>query len=125
MLNTKWTFLSGLLLFQLGSLICGVAPTSKVLIVGRAIAGTGSAGILTGAFVVVTRSAPLQKRPLYAGIVGMMYVSLHQIRDCRNKLMDGLFFALGSELELLLAPFWEVPSRTVQPGAGVSTLTYL
>ncbi|MCJ1459605.1 hypothetical protein MMC28_009984 [Mycoblastus sanguinarius] len=73
MLNTKWTFLSGLLLFQLGSLICGVAPTSKVLIVGRAIAGTGSAGILTGAFVVVTRSAPLQKRPLYAGIVGMMF----------------------------------------------------
>lgn len=74
MLNVKWTFLSGLFVFELGSLICGVAPSSKVLIVGRAIAGTGSAGILTGAYVVVARSIPLKKRPLYAGIVGMMCV---------------------------------------------------
>lgn len=75
MLNVKWTFLSGLFVFELGSLICGVAPSSKVLIVGRAIAGTGAAGIITGAYVIVARSIPLQKRPLYAGIVGMMCVS--------------------------------------------------
>ena len=74
MRNVKWTFLSGLFVFELGSLICGVAPSSKVLIVGRAIAGTGSAGIVTGSYVVVARSIPLQKRPLYAGIIGMMCV---------------------------------------------------
>lgn len=76
MLNVKWTFLSGIFIFEVGSLICGVAPSSKVLIAGRAIAGTGSAGILTGAYVVVARSTPLQKRPLYVGIVGMMCVQL-------------------------------------------------
>ena len=70
----KWTFLSGLFIFELGSLICGLAPNSKVLIAGRAIAGTGSAGILTGAYVVVAHSIPMQKRPLYAGMVGMMCV---------------------------------------------------
>ena len=74
MLRVKWTFLSGLFIFELGSLICGLAPNSKVLITGRAIAGTGSAGILTGAYVVVAHSIPMQKRPLYAGIVGMMCV---------------------------------------------------
>ena len=75
MLNVKWTFLSGLFVFELGSLVCGVAPSSKFLIVGRAIAGTGAAGIITGAYVIVARSIPLQKRPMYAGIVGMMCVS--------------------------------------------------
>lgn len=75
MLNIKWTFLSGVFVFELGSLICGVAPSSKVLIVGRAIAGTGGAGIVTGAYVIVARSVPLQKRPLYAGIAASMCVS--------------------------------------------------
>lgn len=106
MLNTKWLFLSALFLFELGSLICGVAPTSKVLIGGRAVAGIGSAGIVTGAFVVVTHSSPLRKRPLYAGIVGMMcVVPLHRVRDGRDVLMNELVSALGMELELLLAPF--------------------
>lgn len=74
MFNSKWTFLSGLFVFEIGSLICGVTPSSKLLIVGRAIAGVGSAGVVTGAYVVVTRSVSLQKRPLYAGIVAMMYI---------------------------------------------------
>ena len=74
MLHVKWTFLSGLFIFELGSLICGLAPNSKVLIAGRAVAGTGSAGILTGAYVIVAHSIPMQKRPLYAGIIGMMCV---------------------------------------------------
>ena len=77
MLDIKWTFLSGLFVFELGSLICGLAPNSKVLIAGRAIAGTGSAGILTGAYVVVAHSIPMQKRPMYAGMIGMMCVSSH------------------------------------------------
>ena len=106
MLNTKWLFLSALFFFELGSLICGVAPTSKVLIVGRAIAGIGSAGIVTGGLVVVTHTSPLRKRPLFAGIVGMMCVlPLHRIWDGRNVLMNESVPTLGMGLELLLAPF--------------------
>ncbi len=67
--------------FELGSLICGVAPNSIVLIVGRAIAGFGSAGIVTGSFVVVAHSVPLQKRPAYTGMVGVMYVHSHTWED--------------------------------------------
>jgi predicted MFS family arabinose efflux permease len=37
--NLKWTFLWSMLIFEVGSLICGVAPTSKALVAGRAIAG--------------------------------------------------------------------------------------
>ena len=32
-------------IFEVGSLVCGVAPSIYVLILGRAIAGVGAAGI--------------------------------------------------------------------------------
>ena len=42
----KIVFLNAIAIFELGSLICGVAPNSVALIVGRAIAGLGSASFL-------------------------------------------------------------------------------
>lgn len=33
-LDVKWTFLACLLLFEIGSLICGIAPNSTALIIG-------------------------------------------------------------------------------------------
>jgi len=60
------------MLFEVGSALCGAAPSSKLLILGRAIAGVGSAGILTGAFVVVANAVPLRQRPMFASLVGLM-----------------------------------------------------
>ena len=37
--------------FAIGSLLCGIAPNSRALILGRAIAGVGSAGVATGSTV--------------------------------------------------------------------------
>lgn len=73
MFNIKWSFLCALGIFELGSLICGIAPNSVALIVGRAIAGWGSAGILTGSFVVVAHAVPLQRRPVFSAAVGVMF----------------------------------------------------
>lgn len=50
-MSVKWVFLLAIGIFELGSLVCGVAPTSTALIIGRAIAGLGSAGISSGAIV--------------------------------------------------------------------------
>ncbi|KAF3482139.1 azole resistance protein 1 [Arthroderma uncinatum] len=44
----KYVFLASIFIFEVGSLICGTAPTSSVFILGRAIAGLGSAGINAG-----------------------------------------------------------------------------
>jgi hypothetical protein len=74
--DTKWTFLHSVALFEIGSLICAVAPNSAILIIGRAIAGWGSAGMLTGAFVVIAKAVPLRKRPLYTAAIGVMYCFL-------------------------------------------------
>ncbi|KAL9636714.1 MAG: hypothetical protein Q9164_002653 [Protoblastenia rupestris] len=71
--NIKWSFLIALGVFELGSLICGIARNSMALIVGRAIAGWGSAGILTGSFVVVAHAVPLQRRPVFTASVGVMF----------------------------------------------------
>ncbi|KAK6224729.1 major facilitator superfamily transporter [Colletotrichum tabaci] len=67
------SFLSSILIFEIGSLICGVAPSSPVLIAGRAIAGVGSAGIFTGAMMVMIPMVPLHKRPMFQGIFGMVF----------------------------------------------------
>jgi MFS family permease len=55
--------------FELGSLICGVAPNSKTLIAGRAIAGLGVAGLVNGALSIVAISVEREKSPLYMGIL--------------------------------------------------------
>jgi MFS family permease len=47
----KWVFMSGIIVFEVGSLICALAPTSSAFIAGRAISGLGFAGIGTGALM--------------------------------------------------------------------------
>ncbi|PYH43101.1 MDR family MFS transporter [Aspergillus saccharolyticus JOP 1030-1] len=53
-----------------GSLICGAAATSSMLIVGRAVAGLGTAGLLSGCFVILVHSTPLRRRPMFTGVMG-------------------------------------------------------
>jgi MFS family permease len=49
-------------IFEIGSLLCGVATSSTMLIVGRAVAGMGAAGLMNGAMTIVAGSVPLHKR---------------------------------------------------------------
>jgi len=46
--SIKAVFLTTVFLFEVGSAICGAAPTSVAFIIGRAIAGLGAAGIFSG-----------------------------------------------------------------------------
>ena len=71
--NVKWVLLVALFIFEVGSLVCGVAPTSTTLIVGRAVAGLGSAGIFTGALVTIAHTVRLESRPAFLGLIGGMY----------------------------------------------------
>lgn len=60
-------------MFEIGSLICGVAPNSTALIIGRAVAGLGSAGIFTGALVTIAHTVTLERRPIFLAMLGGMY----------------------------------------------------
>lgn len=80
-------FLAAVIVFEVGSAICGAAPNSKAFIVGRAIAGVGSAGIQHGATVIITQVIPLHKRPLFVGLMG----STFGISSIIGPLLGGAF----------------------------------
>ena len=46
--SIKATFLTSILLFEAGSALCGAAPSSIAFSLGRALAGLGSGGIVSG-----------------------------------------------------------------------------
>lgn len=39
--STKWVYLISIVIFEVGSAICGAAPNSTAFIIGRAVAGLG------------------------------------------------------------------------------------
>jgi MFS family permease len=52
-----------MVIFTVGSIVCGVASSSNMLIGGRAIQGAGGAGMVNGAFTVIATLAPPDKKP--------------------------------------------------------------
>lgn len=66
----KIVFSTVVFTFAVGSLICAVAPNSSSFIVGRAISGLGSAGILAGTNIIISRCVPVRMRPVYSSIIG-------------------------------------------------------
>lgn len=69
----KLSFLISIFVFEVGSLICAVANNSTTLIVGRAIAGAGGAGIASGSYTIIAFSVPPQKRPAFTGLMGAVF----------------------------------------------------
>ncbi|KAK0667512.1 putative efflux system protein [Cercophora samala] len=85
--SIKWVYLIAIFIFEVGSLICAVANSSVTLIIGRAIAGVGAAGIFSGALTILAYSVPLAKRPIYTGAIGSMY----GLASISGPLMGGAF----------------------------------
>ncbi|OHW97706.1 MFS aflatoxin efflux [Colletotrichum incanum] len=85
--SIKGTFLTSLFLFEIGSAICGAAPSSIAFIIGRAVSGFGAAGILSGIIVIIVHAIPLHKRPLYQGMFGTIF----GVSSVTGPLLGGAF----------------------------------
>ncbi|PYH97698.1 MFS general substrate transporter [Aspergillus ellipticus CBS 707.79] len=85
--STKWIFLAAVFIFKIGSLVCGTAPNSVALIIGRAIAGVGSAGLFSGSLLIIAQTAPLERRPIYTASITFMY----GVASVTGPLMGGMF----------------------------------
>lgn len=85
--DIKAVYLGAVALFELGSLVSGAAPTSTAFIVGRAVAGLGTAGILSGSFVIIGYILPLRKRPATYGLFGALW----GLSSVAGPLVGGLF----------------------------------
>jgi MFS family permease len=61
--QSQWAFMGFFFVFELGSLLCGIANSSKMFIIARAVAGLGSSGLTNGALTIISSCVPLQKSP--------------------------------------------------------------
>lgn len=85
--HLKTTFITSMAIFELGSLICAVSQNSTTLIVGRAIAGAGGAGIAAGAYIILAFAAPPGKGAAFTGILGAVYA----VASVVGPLLGGVF----------------------------------
>ena len=85
--SPKKVFLILITVFELGSAICGAAPTSTSFIIGRAISGFGAAGIMNGGIVIMVHILPLAKRPLFMATFG----AIMGIASVVGPLLGGAF----------------------------------
>ncbi|KAK8007410.1 Fcf1-domain-containing protein [Apiospora arundinis] len=68
----KWVFVSAILVFLVGSLVAALSSSSTIFIVGRAIQGMGTSGILSGGLIIIAQVVPLRMRSFIGGAIGAM-----------------------------------------------------
>jgi MFS family permease len=83
--NTKYLSLASIILFEstftllaknhihltrlaVGYILCASARSSPMFVSGRAVAGSGAAGLMQGSFAIVTKTVPLSQRPFFFGL---------------------------------------------------------
>ncbi|KAH7130904.1 major facilitator superfamily domain-containing protein [Dactylonectria macrodidyma] len=71
--DIKPLILSSIVIFEVGSALCGAAPTSASLIIGRVIAGVGGAGMYLGSLTYVAVFATDKEASLYNALIGLSW----------------------------------------------------
>jgi len=61
-LGRRRVFLSGVIVFTIASVLCGIAPTSLSLIAGRAVQGIGAAFLVPGSLAIITTTFDDEER---------------------------------------------------------------
>lgn len=91
----KPVFLLSVGIFELGSLLCAIAPSVAVLIFGRAVAGLGASGLWVSIMSVIAR----------VGLISLKYLTKLTPRRSPPWRKD-LFSWVYLGLSLLWRPSW-------------------
>ncbi|NTX38067.1 DHA2 family efflux MFS transporter permease subunit [Myxococcus sp. CA033] len=73
LLGRRAVLAAGIVVFLLGSFLCGVSRSTVSLVLFRAVQGLGSAALFTGALSVVADLFPPRERGKYQGLFGAMF----------------------------------------------------
>ena len=85
--SVKVVYIVAIVIFEIGSVICATAESSKTLIVRRPIAGGGGAGLYVGTLTLVGYTVQIRKMPVYISIV----MSMFGVASMAVPLLGGLF----------------------------------
>ncbi|KAF1811305.1 MFS general substrate transporter [Eremomyces bilateralis CBS 781.70] len=125
--DIKVLILSFIFLFEVGSAICGAAPTTTALIIGRVIAGIGGAGMYIGALNYISAFATPSEAPLYNASIGLSW----GVGAILGPVIGGAFsdssatwrwaFYINLPLAGVLSPvyFFAFPSKNPRPMESV------
>ncbi|KAG6901482.1 hypothetical protein C0995_011344 [Termitomyces sp. Mi166 len=69
----KPILLFSIAVFEIGSLLCAVAPSVSVLILGRAVAGFGASGLWVSIMSTIGRVTTMAQRPILMGLFGALF----------------------------------------------------
>lgn len=79
----RFVMITSITLFAIGSAFCGAAPSTAVLILGRAIQGIGSGGILTMSSLIMCDIVPVRERGLYNGFINVAWTVCDTVLPCQ------------------------------------------
>jgi MFS family permease len=124
--DAKWLYIFHVAIFEIGSAICGAAPSMNVMIVGRAITGLGGSGLYVGCMTLIAGTTTLSERPLYISGTGFTW----GLGIVLGPVIGGAFsessvgwrwaFYINLFIGAACAPVYLffIPSRDPQPGAS-------
>ncbi|KAK7725546.1 hypothetical protein SLS63_008000 [Diaporthe eres] len=85
--SLRLVFIASIALFEVGSLVCALAPNSLALVIGRAIQGAGGAGLTGGCYTIAAFVVRPAKVPIIIGLLG----STFSLASVVGPLLGGVF----------------------------------
>lgn len=83
----KYTMMFGIVVFEIGSLVCGLSNSMDMLIGGRVIQGIGGGAIQSMVMVIMSESVPVSRRSLAFSLIGVTFA----VASVIGPLLGGAF----------------------------------
>jgi len=124
--DAKWLYIFHVAIFEVGSALCGAAPSMDVMILGRAITGLGGSGLYVGCMTLIAGTTTMTERPLYVSGTGFTW----GLGIVLGPVIGGAFsqsavgwrwaFYINLFIGAACAPVYLflIPSRDPRPGAS-------